>query len=164
MIVAASTTLLDDSRSGKRCGLLPWTLLVIGSVASLAANVAVAEPTVMGRAIAAWPSFALIGAYELLMRQIRCAASDNQAIAQAKQSPPKQTSAADLKPFAPGRTDRVVGKEMRRQAWEWALANRAVDGSLPSGKAIGDQYGRHERWRRLVKSAGVAGELALTTS
>lgn len=36
-------TLLADSRSGRRSGLLPWTLLVIGSAASLAANVAVAE-------------------------------------------------------------------------------------------------------------------------
>src|SRR5215469_10922667 len=71
MIVAASTTLLSDSRSGSRGGVLPWALLVVGSVASLAANVAVAEPTVTGRVIAAWPSFALIGAYELLMRQVR---------------------------------------------------------------------------------------------
>ncbi len=42
MIVAASITLLAESRSGSRGGLLPWALLVIGSVASLAANVAVA--------------------------------------------------------------------------------------------------------------------------
>jgi hypothetical protein len=46
-------------------------LLVIGSVASLAANVAAAEPTATGRVIAAWPSFALIASYELLMRQVR---------------------------------------------------------------------------------------------
>jgi hypothetical protein len=72
MIVAASTTLLSESRSGSRGGLLPWVLLVIGSVASLAANVAVAEPTLTGRVIAAWPSFALIGSYEL--RQVRRAA------------------------------------------------------------------------------------------
>jgi Protein of unknown function (DUF2637) len=49
MIVAASTTLLADSRSGGRGGVLPWALLAVGSVASLAANVAVAEPT-MARA------------------------------------------------------------------------------------------------------------------
>jgi hypothetical protein len=42
MIVAASTTLLAESRSGSRGGPLPWSLLAIGSVASLAANVAVA--------------------------------------------------------------------------------------------------------------------------
>jgi hypothetical protein len=44
MIVAASTTLLAESRSGRPGGFLPWALLAIGSVASLAANVAVAEP------------------------------------------------------------------------------------------------------------------------
>jgi Protein of unknown function (DUF2637) len=71
MIVASSMTLLADSRLGQTGGLLPWTLLAAGSTASLAANLAVAEPTSYGRLIAAWPSFALIGAYELLMRQIR---------------------------------------------------------------------------------------------
>jgi hypothetical protein len=66
MIVAASTTLLADSRSGRNGGILPWALLVAGSVASLAANVAVAEPSLIGRVIAAWPSFALTASYELL--------------------------------------------------------------------------------------------------
>jgi len=47
MIVAASTTLLAESRAGSRGGVLPWLLLAAGSVASLAANVAVAEPTAM---------------------------------------------------------------------------------------------------------------------
>jgi hypothetical protein len=56
---------------GRPGGLLTWALLVTGSLASLAANVAVAEPTAAGRVIAAWPSFALIGSYELLMRQVR---------------------------------------------------------------------------------------------
>jgi Protein of unknown function (DUF2637) len=37
MIVAASTALLADSRSNGWGGLLPWALVVIGSVASLAA-------------------------------------------------------------------------------------------------------------------------------
>jgi hypothetical protein len=75
MIAASSMTLLADSRNGRRSGLLPWSLLVIGSVASLAANVAVAEPSAVGRLIAAWPSCALIGSYELLMRQVRHAAA-----------------------------------------------------------------------------------------
>ncbi len=71
MIVAASTTLLAESRSGRRGGALLWTLLVAGSIASLAAGVAVAEPTLIGRVIAAWPSFALTASYELLTRQVR---------------------------------------------------------------------------------------------
>jgi hypothetical protein len=35
----------------------------------------------------------------------------------------------------------------------------AADGSLPSGRAIAGQYGRHERWGRMVKKAGLAGDL-----
>lgn len=75
MIVASSMTLLSDARNGRKGGLLPWTLLIIGSAASLAANVAVADPTMWSRIIHAWPSFALIGAYELLMREFRASAS-----------------------------------------------------------------------------------------
>jgi hypothetical protein len=44
-------------------------------------------------------------------------------------------------------------------AWQWALANRSGDGSLPSGSDIGRQHGRRERWGRLVKRSGLAGGL-----
>ncbi|GAB3450232.1 hypothetical protein GCM10027570_25240 [Streptomonospora sediminis] len=71
MIVASSMALLADARHGRRGGLLPWMLLILGSVASLAANIAVADPTLWSRVIHAWPSFALMGAYELLMREFR---------------------------------------------------------------------------------------------
>lgn len=88
MIVASSMSLLASSRQGQRSGVLPWVLLVIGSAASLSANVAVAEPSAVGRLIAAWPSAALIGAYELLMRQIR------QASARSASEQPATSSAA----------------------------------------------------------------------
>jgi hypothetical protein len=52
-----------------------------------------------------------------------------------------------------------AGRELQRQAWHWALAHCGGDGSLPSGSQIARQYGRHERWGRLVKCAGAAGEL-----
>ncbi|GAA4954815.1 hypothetical protein GCM10023224_45350 [Streptomonospora halophila] len=71
MIIASSMALLNDARQGRRGGVLPWTLLIIGSAASLAANIAVADPTMWSRVIHAWPSAALIGSYELLMRQFR---------------------------------------------------------------------------------------------
>jgi hypothetical protein len=87
MIVAASTTLLADSRAGRRGGALPWTLLVAGSVASLAANVAVAEPTMVGRVIAAWPSFSLTASYELLTRQVRADAAVDADGTRARKAP-----------------------------------------------------------------------------
>jgi hypothetical protein len=161
MIVAASTTLLADSRSGDRGGVLPWALLVIGSAASLAANVAVAEATVTGRVIAAWPSFALIGSYELLMRQVRhTAPGTSRPVTKVPEPPRRRNGPVALSSSAQVWNGRTVGEEVQRQAWEWAAANRDADGSLPSGKMIGDRYGRHERWGRLVKAAGNAGEFA----
>lgn len=37
---------------------------------------AVAEPTLVGRVVAAWPSFALTASYELWTRQVRRRAAD----------------------------------------------------------------------------------------
>ena len=170
MIVAASTTLLADSRAGERGGVLPWALLVVGSAASLAANVAVAQPTAAGRVIAAWPSFALIGAYELLMRQVRRNAASEGRPQRRRPAPqayrPKDNSDAAprvRRSSGPDSGNRRAGhggasRDLQRQAWHWALAHRAGDGSLPSGSEIARQYGRHERWGRLVKQAGAVGE------
>jgi hypothetical protein len=137
---------------------------VIGSVASLAANVAVAEPTATGRVIAAWPSFALIASYELLMRQIRRAADASRSKQRPGRFRPRSESPSQGGPPdepRPGGGDGLAGRGLEAQllAWQWALANRSGDGSLPSGKDIGRQHGRHGRWGRLVKRAGLAGEL-----
>lgn len=167
MIVAASTTLLADSRSGRHGGALPWALLVAGSVASLAANVAVAEPTLVGRVIAAWPSFALTASYELLTRQVRRSAADlgthGQRVAQP-QDP--RTARAGCQPTGglelvgqqqrDGRNQRV-SSDLAHQAWKWAQDNRDEHGGLPSGRTIARVHSRKERWGRLVKRAGVDG-------
>jgi hypothetical protein len=57
-----------------------------------------------------------------------------------------------------------VGRDLQRQAWQWALAHRASDGSLPSGREIAGQYARHERWGRLVKRCGASGEFGTERS
>jgi hypothetical protein len=166
MIVAASTTLLADSRSGRNGGVLPWALLVAGSVASLAANVAVAEPTLIGRVIAVWPSFALTASYELLTRQVRRGAAQTDTGDKQPQRPraatvpaARRAPAAGLRLVPPpelGKSGRRPGGDLQRQAWQWALANRAADGSLPSGNVIARAHGRKERWGCLVKNAGQA--------
>jgi hypothetical protein len=174
MIVAASTTLLADSRAGERGGALPWALLVVGSAASLAANVAVAEPTAAGRVIAAWPSFALIGAYEMLMRQVRRSAAGTTEPQWRKSGPQSSRPGTGdegvrrsrARQPGPGGAEHGParagggGRVLQPQAWHWALAHQAGDGSLPSGREIAGQYGRHERWGRLVKRAGAAGEFS----
>ncbi len=184
MIVASSMALLSDSRLGGRGGVLPWTLLIIGALASLAANIAVAEPTLIGRVIAAWPSFALTCSYELLMRQIQQSAETRtaprtwprpalanglRAEELAPEDPPPPPHG--LAPAVSGRTDgrSVAGaapngsRALQRKAWQWALANRRSDGSLPTGTDVARQFRRSERWGRLVKNTGLAGQLDMST-
>lgn len=145
MIVASSMSILLASRYGRRGGVLPWILLIVGSLASLGANVAVADPTLIARIIAAWPSFALIGAYEMLIGQIR----QYRALREMGDG---CAGNAD-----PGMTGDL--QDLRRAAWRWALANRSADGSLPSGTVIATQFSRSARWGRWIKHAGAAGEL-----
>lgn len=147
-IVAASMSLLLASRYGSRGGVLPWTLLIIASLASLSANVAVAEPSLIGRVIAAWPSFALIGAYEMLMSQIRRFAKPDDS----RDDPELEAAARQSRRRAPDRT-------LQQHAWRWAQDNLLPDGELPSGEAIAETFDRSARWGRLVKKAGLTGEL-----
>ena len=143
MIVAASATLLAGSRAGRRGGALPWALLVAGSVASLAANVAVAGPSLTGRVIAAWPSFALTALWELLTRQVRRSAPAGDG-----RGPTAGLAVWDAVPRLGSGDGSAPLRELQRQAWRWALANRAGDGTLPAGSEIARQYGRRERWGR----------------
>jgi hypothetical protein len=69
LAVAASMTMLVRRRAGQGAGVLPWVALLLGLGASLAANVAAAEPTVVGRLVAAWPPVGLLLSYELLLQQ-----------------------------------------------------------------------------------------------
>jgi hypothetical protein len=71
LAVAASMTMLVRRRAGLPAGALAWVALLLGLGASLAANVAAAEPTVQGRLVAAWPPLGLLLSYELLMQQIK---------------------------------------------------------------------------------------------
>jgi hypothetical protein len=64
-------SVLLAGKTGRRGEWLPWTLLIVGSLASLSANVAVADPTVISWLIAACPSFAFVGACHLLQDQLR---------------------------------------------------------------------------------------------
>jgi hypothetical protein len=69
LAVAASMTMVVRRRAGQRAGALPWVALLLGLGASLAANVAAADPTVVGRLVAAWPPVGLLLSYELLLQQ-----------------------------------------------------------------------------------------------
>ncbi|GAB2520855.1 hypothetical protein HNR10_000731 [Nocardiopsis aegyptia] len=185
MIVASSMTLLSDARHGRKGGVLPWSLLIIGSRASFAANVAMADPTMWSWIIHAWPSFALIGAYELLMREFRTAAKSVRSADAARTHSAGETTGADVESDStehqarrhlqvvkaaeaivpdPGR---VVGEhsdqwppKVQRDAWEWALENRRGGGSLPTGEELAEQFDRKPRWGRFDWLPSVASTVS----
>jgi hypothetical protein len=156
-IVTASMSLLHASRCGSRGGLLPWAMLIAGSLASLAANVAVAEPTLIGRMIAGWPSLALIGAYEMLMKQVRATAGGSRSPRLSSTHVSGQAGQTEDPSCAV--THGKGGRDLQRRAWQWAIASRSAEGDLPSGVAIAKQFERSHRWGRMVKRAGLAGDL-----
>jgi len=71
LVVAASMALLTRRRAGLPGGRLAWCALLGGVGASLAANIAAAEPTATARVVAAWPALAFALAFELLLQQRR---------------------------------------------------------------------------------------------
>jgi len=58
--------LLADRRSRRPSGRLPWIVLTVGTLASIAANVAVAPNNPIARAISGWSAIALLAAAKML--------------------------------------------------------------------------------------------------
>jgi Protein of unknown function (DUF2637) len=72
LIYASSMVMLDSARRNAPVLALARWLLVLGIVATLAANVAHGlGHGLIGAAVVAWPAVALVGSYELLMMVIR---------------------------------------------------------------------------------------------
>ncbi|MGW3352156.1 DUF2637 domain-containing protein [Nonomuraea rubra] len=155
MILAASLTLLADSRRGRRGGPLPWGLLILGSLASVGANIAVAEPSLIGRIVAAWPAIALIGGMELAFKMVRSSVARSTPI---RKSDCEEHAADEEASFS--NATKPSRRTLQRQAWEWADQNRAPDGTLPRSADLARRFQRSLRWARLVKASGAAGRFA----
>ena len=54
-----------DGSSGRATGWVPWTSLIVGTVASLAANIAVGGHDLIGRALAGWPTLSMLASVKL---------------------------------------------------------------------------------------------------
>ncbi len=128
LIVAASMSMLSASRARRKPPWLAYTLLILGSVASLSANVIHADPQLTARIIAAWPSAALIGAYELLIRQIR----DTGYVGTAAIRPgmPGTSHPADAITLASAETDRPQAPEVTSPAEQ----NAGIDEPDPAAQ------------------------------
>jgi hypothetical protein len=64
--LVSSLYILARHRAGRRSGVLPWAALLVGTAASLAANVAVGGQDPVGKALAGWPAISLLVSIKLL--------------------------------------------------------------------------------------------------
>ncbi len=64
--IVATLTILSDRRAGRPSTWVTWTALVAGGVASIGANILVAQDDLIARIIAGWPALALIAAIKML--------------------------------------------------------------------------------------------------
>lgn len=108
LLAAAGMSMLVARHHGRRPTPLAWVSLWLGIAASLAANVAAAEPTVTGRLVAAWPPVALALAFELLMQQhnlhadTRRTHEQTEPAARGAHTPSASTQRVDAPDRAPG--------------------------------------------------------------
>ena len=97
LVVAASMVLLTRRRADLPGGRLAWAALLGGAGASLAANIAAAEPTATARLVAAWPALAFAVAFELLLQQRRVPAAGpvGEPVERVVEDPPSPDPVAD---------------------------------------------------------------------
>jgi hypothetical protein len=69
VLVVASVAMVDAAREGRRPSWATRVGFVVGIAASVGANVMSAQPTLLGRAVAAWPAVALLLVVEMLSRK-----------------------------------------------------------------------------------------------
>ncbi|MDG4749938.1 DUF2637 domain-containing protein [Micromonospora sp. WMMD718] len=101
--VVASLYLVVQRRAGRSTGWIPWVALVVGTVASLAANVAVGGHDPLGKALAGWPALSMLVSVKLLFGMIDHREGDQRTV-QDDQRP-----SAD-RPLVPG-TVRQTGPD-----------------------------------------------------
>lgn len=68
--IVASLYLVAQRRAGRPTGWIPWIALIVGTAASLAANVAVGGADPIGKALAGWPAVSMLVSIKLLFAMI----------------------------------------------------------------------------------------------
>lgn len=156
MILSASLTMFVRRRAGLRGGTLAWFTFLTGLGASLAANVASAEPTLQAQLVAAVYPVAWLLVTELAMEQINPVTRQVPASSQPEQNRDQPTlqsriaderSKQDLPPLAASPAPaRPVEASPPRTATDLADL-------LPVAREVVAEHGRVPGWK--VMAAGV---------
>ncbi|GAA4964936.1 DUF2637 domain-containing protein [Pseudonocardia tropica] len=132
MLLASTLAIVDRRRVRRPVGWVPWFGLVLGIVASLAANVAAAQPTVEARLVAAWPPVALAVSIEVAALVLRGTTPVRPVAAPVRETTSVRPRTTPVQPN-PGPVDQSDLDRVR------ALADRT--GSRPSGRAVRSELG-----------------------
>jgi hypothetical protein len=178
--------LLADRRSRRPSGQLPWIVLTVGTIASIAANVAVAPNDTIARAISGWSAIALLAAAKMLAHLFEptttAATPDgtterSTATPTATATPPDPTAAPphpDTPPAAPrggdtaprrtqqGRTNGDVARRVPTSPDAYARWCAIWDATrhLPAAtRDIAQTHGVSLRTLQFIRAAGDAGHL-----
>ncbi|MEU7871562.1 DUF2637 domain-containing protein [Dactylosporangium sp. NPDC049140] len=115
MLIVASTVMVDDKRHGGRVRWSARIAFVAGVAASVAANIAAAEPTAGARIVAAWPAVALLLVVEMLARARRSHAAqpptvDASPTVQAPQGETARSSSPNVRRRSAADTAHAISK------------------------------------------------------
>lgn len=79
VLVVGSIVMVDSRAAGRHPHWVARVGFTFGIAASIGANVASAQPTLLGRAVAAWPALALLWVVEMLSRKGKLMLDDQSA-------------------------------------------------------------------------------------
>ncbi|GIF49342.1 hypothetical protein Afe04nite_38810 [Asanoa ferruginea] len=170
MLLVASTAIVNDRRAHRPVRWSARTALLTGVGASIAANIAAAQPTLGARIVAAWPAVALLLVVEMLSRtrRIPTASTNNSKYSidanrpsraghldttpatgpPTKKTPTARTPTEPSHPKAPGH------RAPRRGRTSEAIANIRAERPEATVTDIANQLGVTERHvRRLLTAA-----------
>lgn len=156
LLVVASIAMVDDKQAGRSVRWSARIAFAAGIVASLAANVAAAHPTIGARIVAAWPALALLLTVELLSRagRLRKRERGAESVATATETTAEATRApsAARAPATPRRARRPVRRPVA-QTLQMIAELRADDPAITNA-ALARQLKISERRVRQLQAAG----------
>ena len=178
--------LLADRRSRRPSGQLPWIVLTVGTLASIAANVAVAPNDTIARAISGWSAIALLAAAKMLAHLFeptttpatpQNAAPGLTATPEAAATPPEPPAALphpDTSPTTPPSGDTTPPRGPRRRTSgdvarrvptspdayaRWCAIWEATRHLPAATRDLAQTHGVSLRTLQFIRAAGDAGHL-----
>jgi hypothetical protein len=116
MLVVASAAMVEDKRAGRRVRWSARMAFAVGVAASVAANIAAAEPSLGARIVAAWPAVALLLVVEMLTKAHPAPGNDPRTSSAVRSQKPPASGAASAPPLESHSSDSLTETKQAQQA------------------------------------------------